>query len=268
MRVLIATDGSPSARAGVDFVAGRRWATDAQVRLVAVDDAYGEERAELEAHLDEAATMLRGSGLEVEPVLRSGRAGSILLAESEKWRADLVVAGCRGRGRIESLMLGSVSAELVERSRASVLVVRGSSVERMLVAVDGSAVSREVGPFVCATGAFDRVPALVISVSRDASPWPPSLDLLAAQAATRATAQLARCGVPAEREVLVGEPAATILEKATETHADVVAIGSRGISGLRRLLLGSVARNVTFSAPCSVLVVRRRRPSSTARTAR
>lgn len=65
MRILLATDGSPTAQAAIDLVAGRRWAPEAVVLLVAVDDAYGEERAELEAHVAAAAAPLRAADLEV-----------------------------------------------------------------------------------------------------------------------------------------------------------------------------------------------------------
>jgi nucleotide-binding universal stress UspA family protein len=259
MRILLATDGSPSAAAAIDLVAGLAWTPDAIVRLVAVDDAYGEDRVELEAHVEAAAAQLRDAGLEVETATWSGRAASVLLADAVTWAADLVVVGCRGRGRVESLVLGSVSAEIVERARASVLVVRRPRIERILVAVDGSPASRAVAPFLCATGAFEGVPALVVSVSRDAEPWPPNLDLIAARSATRAADQLGRCGVPAQRELLVGEPAATILQRATDVDAGLIAVGSRGLSRLRRLLIGSVARNVTWSAATNVLIVRPRR---------
>jgi nucleotide-binding universal stress UspA family protein len=268
MRILLATDGSPSAKAAIDLVAGRPLAQEAVVRLVAVDDAYGEDRAELEAHVETAATELRGADLEVETAIWSGRAASVLLADAAAWAADLVVVGSRGRGRVESLVLGSVSAEIVERARASVLVVRRPRVERLLVAVDGSPASRAVAPFLCAMGAFERVPALVVSVSRDAEPWPPNLDLIAARAATRAADQLGRCGVQARRELLVGEPAATIVRAASDENADLIALGSRGLSRLRRLLIGSVARNVTWSSDGNVLIVRprRARPGEGART--
>lgn len=260
MRVLIATDGSAGAQVAIDLAAGRSWEPGTVMRLVAVDDSYGEHRSEIEEHLERAAAVLRRSERPVGTALLSGRAASTLLDDAASWSADLVVAGNRGRGRIQALVLGSVSAELVERARASTLIARRREVSRLLVAVDGSAASREVAPLVCATGAFAGIEATVISVSRAADPWPPSLDLRAAQTATRTAARLAACGVLARRELHVGEPAATIIEQAAATGADLVAVGSRGLSGLRGLL-GSVARNVTYYAPCNVLVARSRRAS-------
>lgn len=55
-----------------------------------------------------------------------------------------------------------------------------------------------------------------------------------------------------------GNAAQEIIAAASDARADFIVIGSRGRTGLERLLLGSVARNVLFHAPCSVLVVRQR----------
>ena len=48
---------------------------------------------------------------------------------------------------------------------------------------------------------------------------------------------------------------------ATERSIGTIVIGTRGHTGLARLFLGSVARNVLLHAPCSVLVVREQKGS-------
>jgi hypothetical protein len=64
--------------------------------------------------------------------------------------------------------------------------------------------------------------------------------------------------LPAPRELEAsGSPAPTIVAFAKEWDADLVIMGSHGRTGVARLLLGSVARNVLHHASCSVLVVRR-----------
>jgi nucleotide-binding universal stress UspA family protein len=56
--------------------------------------------------------------------------------------------------------------------------------------------------------------------------------------------------------VEAGPPATTIARAAKHWPADLIVIGSRGRSGMRRALLGSVAEGVMRNAPCPVLVVR------------
>jgi len=54
-----------------------------------------------------------------------------------------------------------------------------------------------------------------------------------------------------------GRPAEEIIRAAERTHADLVLLGSRGMTGLKGAFLSSVSRKVARHAPCSVLVVRR-----------
>jgi nucleotide-binding universal stress UspA family protein len=53
-----------------------------------------------------------------------------------------------------------------------------------------------------------------------------------------------------------GDAAGEIVAVAERRGADLIVLGSRGRTGLRRLLLGSVARNVVSGSTASVLIVR------------
>ncbi len=54
----------------------------------------------------------------------------------------------------------------------------------------------------------------------------------------------------------VGVPAEELVEVASREKADIILLGSRGLSGVDRFLLGSTSERVVRHAPCSVLVVR------------
>jgi nucleotide-binding universal stress UspA family protein len=56
--------------------------------------------------------------------------------------------------------------------------------------------------------------------------------------------------------VHVGHPAEQIIRAATETKADLIAMGHRGKSTMARWLLGSISKRVLSYAPCDVLIVR------------
>jgi nucleotide-binding universal stress UspA family protein len=259
VKILVASDGSASARQAVRLTAGLAWEPGTEVRVTAVAAWDGPGKGEMDRQLRQAAELLSAPGREVTTAVLQGRPASTLIEEARRLEVDLLVVGSRGRGRLESILLGSVSGETVERAPCSVLISRGESAERLLVAVDDSAAGREVPRFLCRSGAFAGREALVLSVSQDPRPWAPNVDPVAARAATRAASHLQGCGLEATREVRVGDPAATIVETAVERSSDLLVVGSRGMSGLRRILLGSVARNTVLYAPSSVLVVRRRR---------
>lgn len=57
-------------------------------------------------------------------------------------------------------------------------------------------------------------------------------------------------------EIAVGDPTRIIVETARAKNADAIVMGSRGLSDLQGLLLGSVAHKVAHIAPCTCVVVR------------
>jgi nucleotide-binding universal stress UspA family protein len=56
--------------------------------------------------------------------------------------------------------------------------------------------------------------------------------------------------------VLVGQPADKIVEFANRQNVDLIVMGSRGRKGISRILMGSVSRNISDKAKCSVMIVR------------
>ena len=57
-------------------------------------------------------------------------------------------------------------------------------------------------------------------------------------------------------ELVTGDPAEEIIRLANIYQADLIAIGSRGLTGVKRIIQGSVSSQVVENAPCSVLVVK------------
>ena len=74
--------------------------------------------------------------------------------------------------------------------------------------------------------------------------------------ADRAAAQLREAGFPADAHTVVADPRDAILDAARSRGVDLIVVGSHGRTGIKKLLLGSVASHVVTHAPCSVLVVR------------
>lgn len=68
--------------------------------------------------------------------------------------------------------------------------------------------------------------------------------------------ELKRKGVRVETAVCEGYAATVIVEEAAQRSADLIVIGTHGRSGLKHLLLGSIAERVVQKAPCPVLTVK------------
>lgn len=77
------------------------------------------------------------------------------------------------------------------------------------------------------------------------------------EVAEKAAKSLTGAGLTAKAVSMLGDPRSAITDAATRERADLVIVGSHGRSGIKKLLLGSVASHVVSHAPCSVLVVKR-----------
>lgn len=62
-------------------------------------------------------------------------------------------------------------------------------------------------------------------------------------------------GIRVEKEVLLGEPYAKIIETAKNDKIDIIVMSNRGFSKVKRFFVGSVTQKVISDAPCPVLVV-------------
>ena len=63
-------------------------------------------------------------------------------------------------------------------------------------------------------------------------------------------------GFAVEKHAREGDPAHVIIDVASEKDADLIAVGARGSTGVRRFMLGSVASKLAHHAPSSLLIVR------------
>ena len=290
LRVLLAADESQGAERARDLLRTLRLPPGSEVRAIRVVDpapaavslagAAGTEliRGSLpsaEAGLAAFARSLRREDLTVATRALSGRPGPAIVAEAERWRADLLLVGSRGRGPLASAVLGSVASEIVDRSPCPVLVARASRVSSIVLADDGSA-DASVAAQVVASGLL-AARVLVISVAHVTAPFSsgvaPTMRAAAGEAqhaaiadardehaaiARRRVERLRGAGLEATAQVREGEPSEEILAAAEESGADLVAIGTRGRTGIGRLILGSVAHKVLHRTKASVLVAHSR----------
>lgn len=78
-----------------------------------------------------------------------------------------------------------------------------------------------------------------------------------AEAVTQRAAQrIASEGLDVDTHARAGEPAAVLIDVAEETEANLIVVGSKGMRGAARFLLGSVPGKVSHHARASVLIVR------------
>ena len=138
-RILLATDGSPSAAKAVDEAVRLTRATGwpltivtawhlpatgfAYDPLVAVPEAIDAVRDSARKALDAAAATARSAGIEPDTELLEGAPADQICELAGRCGATLVVIGSHGWGPVHRLLFGSVSAAVLHHAPCPVLVV-------------------------------------------------------------------------------------------------------------------------------------------------
>lgn len=231
-------------------------------------------RTEEAVQLADRLAAIQALGLRADVVSRIGPPGEILATVAVEQAAELVVVGTHGHTGISRFLLGSVATSTIRHATCDVLVCREPAAKaafgRPLVATDfsqGSGTVIEHAAQVSAPGAPIEVlhawqlptgswGATLLGQAR--FPWSTVRDAVVASATAQANklvADQAASGRTLHISLLQGPPTQVITDTAAAGGYDLIAVGSHGHRGVRRLLLGSVAESTIRHSPCSVLVV-------------
>jgi nucleotide-binding universal stress UspA family protein len=121
----VAVDRSEHARAALRVATDIARADGAALTLMTLHTS----RVEGQVTLDQARALVPPE-IQQHSVLHDGRPVEAILEEAESAGHDLIVVGSRGRGDAASLLLGSVSHQILQHSRVAVVVVHVPPVQR------------------------------------------------------------------------------------------------------------------------------------------
>jgi nucleotide-binding universal stress UspA family protein len=207
-----------------------------------------------------------------EALIEIGTPDEMIVSAADRRRAALVIVGGHPPGRLEHLH-GSVTDRVVRLAHVPVLVARRE---------------RKDGPVVAATDFSDPAIPAISAAAMEArrcgvrlillhsleppvsgiDPIPVDLDgpwtgaevtpMLELRRSALSRLEGIRDRLPFDGDLVVAEGSASeaILRASESSRASLIVVGSKGKTGWRRVLLGSVAESVVRRAGCSVLVVR------------
>jgi nucleotide-binding universal stress UspA family protein len=249
--VLFPQRNSPESSAMVDLE--RRIAEEMEARVVAVTSrAVGSFRV----------------------IIDNGSADAAIVRTADEVGATLVVVASRGLTGLDRLLLGSVAERVVRYAHCPVLVARPhAATGHVLVATD---FSEDAVAAVAVAGEEARARGAKVTLlhSIDVLPDPafglgtpfganvvfPPKELIAEarEAAVKALQELLdRFHLDGQVRSVEGSAASAILDAARDLPAEEIILATRGRTGIKRMVLGSVAEKVVAHAPCAVLAVRR-----------
>lgn len=295
--LLVGVDGSDAAGAAASFAIWLAGAADSQVTLLhACPDLRLAEHA---PHTADARALLAAAehraaqttewqrrlqnlsdyaaeGAHVQSRVVRGQPAAALLSAAGELDTDVILVGSTGVGSLRGRFLGSVSSQVVDHARCSVMVFpegqtsAPAHVASVVVGVDGSTASAAAIAAGSALAAAVDAKLVLVTAYEPSTALAPHTSELRAELRQHAVNVLAgaRAAVSGDTEVLE-EPCEggvrQVLVEACELYGpSVLVVGTRGLGGFRGLLLGSTSRWVLNHAPCPVLVARHRQDANPA----
>jgi len=250
-----------------------------------VQDVQQEELAQTHQFLDKTKNTLKHQDVRFRSLVKMGFPGEAILKLIRTKGIDLVVLGTRSYSKMTGFLLGSVSQWVLQEAPCSVLVARNHPRKnlndrrvKLLLATDGSLDAQAAIDFVNAVELPPSSHVTILHVMQK-QVYETELALRMSRKDEEAFAKLAeelfkargREGAKLlkdtrralsfpdlhiDEQLVYGNAAVEILKSARNMRADLIVVGSRGLSGIKRMFLGSVSNKIVHRAGCSVAVIR------------
>lgn len=289
MKILLAVDGSECSERAADFLTRFHFIPQDEIIILHViseipyeDDSYANIKQFIKRVapkiLESSANILKPVKAKIIRREEQGYPDITIMEIAEDAGADLVVMGTRGIRGVKSLFIGSVTRSVSIKSVKPVLVTRLPQWEvsgnmKVLLATDGSEPSRATAELLTSMPFHSETEFMVLTVSWSAfSDIPERFTMeinerikedvakvkakeyeTANQIMEKSKAMLCQRFSHIEESILVGDPTMEILNAAERFRADIIAVGCRGLKGVKGMM-GSVSRRILGHAGCSVLI--------------
>jgi len=287
-RVIVPLDGSPLAEQVLPYVYVMARGLQCPITLVraydlpanmdgvdgsTLDRISDNLRHDAHSYLARVNSLLAGIGSTVSVAERQGDAASIIVDEAEKGPNTLVMISSHGRSGVTRWVMGSVAEKVLQATNNPLLIARGQptegssliegerkpedwgslvTIKKIIVPLDGSPVSEQVIPHAMAFAGSLGVSLIPVRVSNS-----PSDDSENTEYLNNITKRFRDENLNSDvGEVLHGNPATAIIEMTERIPDSLVAMTTRGRSGIQRWVMGSVTERVVRHSSTPALVIR------------
>lgn len=292
MKILLAIDGSEYSEGAAKFLTRLNLSPDDEIAVLHVisevpfkDDreSYYAKLKQLKQEiapriLDSTIDILKPLDVKISTALLDGYPDKAIIDAALDSDTDLIVMGSRGLKGIKSFLIGSITRSVAINSPKSVLVIKPpqwktTGALKILYATDGSTYAAETGRLLTSMPFPEDTEITIVNVIGSVHIdiperyWMEVNEKIKEEVAKTREIEFGVSDKIIEdaREMLrdrfsdikvsikFGDPSLEILNEAERLNADIVAVGSSGMRGVKGML-GSVARSVLGHAECSVLI--------------
>ena len=280
-KIVAGTDLSKTAKIATDRAAALASKLGADLVLVHAGSDPGEPLQEL------------AKGYGAEAVVTAGPPADVLIGETERVGADLLVVGSVGMSGARRFMLGNVPNKVSHHSGTDLLIVKTDPPKttndygKILVGTDGSPTAMKALDVACDFAAKLGTGVMVVCAyeppterelehmrSDPGDPvaqwsagkmtkgtpeefrWRIAGTAQAEDVLERASEHASQRGVEADVRAEKGNAAEVLITVAEEAGVDAIAVGNVGMTGTKRFMLGNVPNRISHHAPTDVLIIR------------
>jgi nucleotide-binding universal stress UspA family protein len=287
MRILYATDGSDGALEAGRFLVSLPFKQTDHIHIVTfANDETDRAEAQGRRYIEAARNALGPFPGQITTAVTFASVGSTskvvkaILGAAGCFIADLIAIGAQGQSSVPRFPLGSIAEGTARHSDIPVLIARPGNVplQKVVMGLDRSQDARDAACWVnsnfplppdCELRLVQAIEPPFSAIFPDLLPegqerqtleeWTPTQWRDTRQKLQDFATELAGQRVPhAVRitlDTMVGSPAVELERIIEREKAGMVVVGSHGLTGIKRLLLGSVSTDLVHHAPCSVLVI-------------
>ncbi|HOU71003.1 MAG TPA: universal stress protein [Methanothrix sp.] len=231
------------------------------------------ELKEVEARLMEEKKLIADPSIEVKvravSVLEGEIANAVQRVADEE-NASLVAMGARGKSRIQSVLLGSVSRNALRYGDTHLLIMRYKVLEsgemekhcarvfsKVLFPTDFSQPAEVALSFLKDIKGIGELVLLNVVSTGETDEEIEENEAMAKKKIEEITAELEKSGMKVTAKVVVGHPVETIRTVAEEEDVSLIAMSSQGAIAIKKGRIGSTAYDVANSVDKPVLILRR-----------
>jgi nucleotide-binding universal stress UspA family protein len=271
MKILICSDGTPSAQTAIDLVGLLAGPLTAETTLLGIAEKSEDEQP-LRETLHAQGQSLRQSGVSPDIIVQFGEPVLQIVEQTSKSKYDLVVIGARWTGAVGHYWRSKRTYEVIQAIQPPVLVAIGERKElkRFVVCTGGKEFIEQAVKFTGQLAAAAGASVTLLHVMAE----PPAMfaDLVRMEENVdqllqsnselgtnlrRQKRELDRLGVPAEVHLRHGIVIDQVFEEARAGNYDLIVTGTSQARGLfRHYIMGDLTRDILNRSNVPVLVAR------------